>query len=61
MELQEKEEKDENHREKQYRKNPKKKVSINSRLKVIYIIGQSKAFCGKRIPESSCVRKELLT
>ena len=58
MELQEKEEKDENHRGKLYRKNPRKKVSINSRLKAIYIIGQRKAFCGQRIPESSCARKE---
>ena len=55
MELQEK---DENHRGKLYRKNPRKKVSINSRLKAIYIIGQRKAFCGQRIPESSCARKE---
>ena len=58
MELQEKEEKDGNHRRKPYRKNPMKKVSINSRLKAIYIIGQRKAFCGQRIPESSCARKE---
>ena len=58
MELQEKEEKDENHRGKLYRKNSRKKVSINSRLKAIYIIGQRKAFCGQRIPESSCARKE---
>ena len=58
MDLQEKEEKDENHRGKLYRKNPRKKVSINSRLKAIYIIGQRKAFCGQRIPESSCARKE---
>ena len=58
MELQEKEEKDENHRGKLYRKNPRKKVSINSRLKAIYIIGQRKAFCGQRIPESSCAWKE---
>ena len=57
MELQEKEEKDENHRGKLYRKNPRKKVSINSRIKAIYIIGQRKVFCGQRIPESSCARK----
>ena len=31
---------------------------INSRLKVIYIIGQRKAFCGQRIPDSSCAKKE---
>ena len=57
MELKEKEEKDQNHRGKLYRKNPRKKVPINSRLKAIYIIGQRKAFCGQRIPESSCARK----
>ena len=58
MELQENEEKDENHRGELYRKDPRKKVPINSRLKIIYIIGQWKAFCGQRIPESSCARKE---
>ena len=58
MELQEKEEKDENYRGKLYRKDPRKKVSITSRLKAIYIIGQRKAFCVQRIPESSCARKE---
>ena len=58
MELQEKEEKDENHRGKLYRQNPRKKVSINSRLKAIYIIGQREAICGQRIPDSSCARKE---
>ena len=35
-----------------------KKVSINSRLKSIYIIGQRKDLCGERIPEPSCARKE---
>ena len=35
-----------------------KKVSINSRLKTIQIIGQRKAFCGQRIPQPSCARKE---
>ena len=49
---------DEDHRGKVYRENPRKKVSINSRLKAIYIIGQRKAFCGQRIPDSSCRRKE---
>ena len=58
MELQENEEKDENHTGKLYRKDPRKKVPINSRLKIIYIIGQWKAFCGQRIPEPSCARKE---
>ena len=33
-------------------------MSINSRLKAIHIIGQRKAFCWQRIPESSCARKE---
>ena len=60
MELQKRKEKDENHRGKLYRKNPRKKVSINSRLKAIYIIGQRKAFCGQRISESSCTRKEIV-
>ena len=45
MELKENEEKDENHRRKLYRKNPRKKVSVNSKLKAIYIIGQRKALC----------------
>ena len=58
MELQEKEEKDQNHRGKPHRKNPRKRVSINSRLKAIYIIGRRKAFCSQRIPESGCARKE---
>ena len=33
-------------------------MSVNSRLKAIYVTGQGKAFYGQRIPESSCVRKE---
>ena len=33
-------------------------MSVNSRLKAIYIIGQRKAFYRHRIPESSCARKE---
>ena len=33
-------------------------MSINSRLKAIYILGQRKALCGQRIPESSSARKE---
>ena len=33
-------------------------MSVNSRLKVISIIGQRKEFYRQRIPESSCVRKE---
>ena len=35
-------------------------MSINSRPKATKIIGQRKAFYGKRIPESSCVRKEIV-
>ena len=53
MELKEREEKDENLRGKLYRKNPRKKVPINSRLEAVYIIGQRKAFCGQRIPKST--------
>ena len=41
-----------------YRKNPRKKVFINSTFKAIYIIGQRNAFYGQKIPESSCARKE---
>ena len=33
-------------------------MSIKSRLKAIYIIGQGKAFFGQRIPESNCAMKE---
>ena len=33
-------------------------MSINSRLKATKIIGQRKAFYRRRIPESSCARKE---
>ena len=33
-------------------------MSLNSRLKATKIIGQRKAFYRKRIPESSCARKE---
>ena len=49
MELQEKDEKDEKVIRKLIRKSPKKKVS-NSRLKIIYIIGQRKAFCKQKFP-----------
>ena len=31
---------------------------VNSGLKATKIIGERKAFCRQRIPESSCVRKE---
>ena len=34
-----------------------KKISDNSRLTAIYIIGQRKAFYRQRIPEFSCARK----
>ena len=33
-------------------------MSLNSRLKAIYIIGQTKAFYRQRVLESSCERKE---
>ena len=33
-------------------------MSVNSRLKVIKIIGQRKVFYRQKIPESSCARKE---
>ena len=33
-------------------------MSTNSRLKATKIIGQRKAFCKQRIPESSCAKKE---
>ena len=33
-------------------------MSANSRLKATKIIGQRKAFCRQRIPESNCARKE---
>ena len=33
-------------------------MSVNSRLKGTKFIGQRKAFYRKRIPESSCTRKE---
>ena len=33
-------------------------ITINSRLKAIWIIGQGKALCRQRIPWSSCARKE---
>ena len=49
MELQEKDDKDEKVIRKLIRKSPKKKVS-NSRLKIIYIIGQRKAFCKQKFP-----------
>ena len=35
-------------------------MSVNSRLKAAKIIGQRKAFYMQRIPESSCVRKEIV-
>ena len=35
-------------------------MSVNSRFKTIYIIGQTKAFYRQRIPEFSCARKETI-
>ena len=35
-------------------------MSVNSRLKATKIIGQRKAFYRQIIPESSCVRKEIV-
>ena len=35
-------------------------MSVKSRLKATKIIGQRKAFYRQRIPESSCVRKEIV-
>ena len=35
-------------------------MSVNSRLKVIQIIGQRKAFYRQRIPQSGCARKEAI-
>ena len=42
-----------------FRKNLQLKSASNSRLKAIYIIGQQKAFCRKRIPEPSSGKKLL--
>ena len=33
-------------------------MSVNSRLKATKIIGQRKAFCRQRMPESKCAKKE---
>ena len=49
----EKQGKDEKRIRKLLRKNPQK-VSINSRLKVISIIGQRRVFYRQRIPDNSC-------
>ena len=38
-----------------------KNISINSRFKVTWIIGQRKAFYRQIIPEFSCATKELVT
>ena len=35
-------------------------MSANARLKATKIIGQRKAFCRQRIPESTCARKEIV-
>ena len=57
MELQDKE-KDEKHRGKLSRKNPREKTSINFGLITIYIKGQRKEFCWQRIPERSGTKNE---
>ena len=56
--IQEKEENDEIDIVNLFREIPKKMTSLNPRLKAIYIIYQSKAFCRQRIPKSTCARKE---
>ena len=33
-------------------------MSVNSRLTATKVTGQRKAFCGQRIPESSCKRRQ---
>ena len=33
-------------------------MTVNSRLRATKIIGQRKAFCRQRIPESHCAKKE---
>ena len=43
-----------------FRTNLQLKVSVNSRLKATWIIGQRKAFYRQRIPESSCASKEAI-
>ena len=35
-------------------------MSVDSRLKAIYIIGQKKTFYWQSIPESSCAKKEII-
>ena len=35
-------------------------MSVNSRLKTTYTIGQRKEFYRQRIPQSSCVSKEIV-
>ena len=41
-----------------YLESGQRKVSINSRLKVVLIKSQRKAFCRQSLQESSCARKE---
>ena len=67
MKLQEKEEQEQNifFKMKVHKKCVEKtiyrwKVSVSSKLKVIWIIGQKKVFYSQRIPESNCGRKETI-
>ena len=61
MDLKEKEEqKNEKDIRKLFRKSLKKNLSINSRIKATYIIGQMEASCRQRITDSSCTRKETI-
>ena len=41
-----------------FKKNLQLKVSVNSRLRATYIIGQRKAFQRQAIRESSCAKRE---
>ena len=43
-----------------FRENPEMKGVTNSRREAIQIIGQKKAFYWQIIPESICVRKEIV-
>ena len=56
--LEKEEQKNEKYSRELYRKKPKKKVLINSRLKAIQIIGQREDFCSQKVPGSLCTTKE---
>ena len=58
MGLQEKEEKQLKRIKESCLESAQKKVSINSRLKHIYIIGQRKVFCRQKVTKSNFVGKE---